>query len=72
MRDKRINVPKAAAIRIWPFVFDKTAPAEKSCAAYILEAPQGLRMARMKRLLLLGHEALRQRHQPTKNSDHEG
>lgn len=72
MAEKRIRVPHKAAIRIWPFIFDKTAPAESSCAAYILQAPQGKRMARMRRLILLGHETLRERHRPIKNSDNEG
>lgn len=70
--EKRVRIPKKAAIRIWPFTFDRTAPAEKACADYILEAPQGQRMARMRRLMLMGHEAQRHRHQPDKKSDHEG
>ena len=45
-------------MRVGSFVFDKTRPNEKACARYILDAPQGERTARMRRLILLGHAAL--------------
>lgn len=70
MAERIARVRTASAIRVGPFRFDRTHPAEKACAAYILAAPGGERAARMRRLILMGHAALVARHS-RKPHDHE-
>lgn len=62
MAETRVRIPKRASIRTWPFSWDTTIPAEKACAAYIQKAPRGYRAARMRKLILMGHRALQDRH----------
>lgn len=64
MADTRVRIPKRASVRTWPFNWDVTVPAEKACADYILKAPSGFRMARMRKLILMGYRALQERHHP--------
>jgi hypothetical protein len=71
MADRR-RVPLRAALRVGPFVFDRTHPDEKACADYILAAPVGYRLSRIRDLLLLGYRTLRERHTPRPPNDNEG
>lgn len=66
------RTPHLAAIRIGPFVFDRTRAEEKACAAYVLEARQGLRTARMLRLILLGYATHRATHSRNPPDAHQG
>jgi hypothetical protein len=63
MPDRR-RVPLKAALHVGPFIFNRTIPEERACSEYLLDAPRGQRAARMLRLLLLGHKALRERPTP--------
>lgn len=53
-------VPGHAAMKVGPvtFAFDRSVPAERACASYVLDAPLGGRTDRLRRLILLGHATL--------------
>jgi hypothetical protein len=69
MVNGRLYIPRLAAIRVGGFVFDKTKPEQRACAQYILAAPFGRRQARMRELLIAGHQALTQRQTDTMRDD---
>ena len=65
-RDMRRRVPKRAALRMGSqLVFDHTNPPERACPEHIRAAPHDHGPARIRDLVLLGPQAITQRHTST-------